>query len=212
MTARAGTPAGPFGAATGAAGLAAEEPVGRSTAWWGMTLFVATEATLVASLLGTYFYLRFQFGPGWPPGAAGQPELLRPLIMTGLLLASGLPLLWARRGARRERWWRLPAGLAGALLLTAGFLAVQGLEYAEELSRFTVTSNVYGSLFYTVTGLHAVHVCVGLLVLVWLLAAVGRDRSGESRLERLRLAVVYWYFLDVVWVAVLFTVYLSPRL
>ncbi|MEV4754233.1 heme-copper oxidase subunit III [Micromonospora sp. NPDC049559] len=198
--------------AAGARGLATEEPAGRSTAWWGMVLFVATEATLVASLLGTYFYLRFQFGEPWPPGGVARPELLHPLIMTGLLLASGVPLLWAQAGGRRDRWGRLPVALGAAALLTAGFLVVQGIEYADQLDRFTLTSHAYGSLFYGVTGLHAVHVCVGLLLLFWLLAAVARDRTGAGRRERIRLAVVYWYFLEVVWLGVLFTVYLSPRL
>ena len=206
------TPASTLRAATTASGLATEEPVGRSTGWWGMTLFIATEATLVASFLGTYFYLRFQSGSPWPPAGIETPDLFRPLIMTGLLLISSVPLVWAERASRTDRRGEALAGLAVTLLLTAAFLTVQGLEYAGQLDQFTITTNAYGGLFYGITGLHAGHVSVGLLLLAWLLAATVREDSAAGRHERIRLALLYWYFLDVVWVAVLFTVYLSPRL
>jgi heme/copper-type cytochrome/quinol oxidase subunit 3 len=198
--------------AFGPAGLTTEEPVGRSTAWWGVTLFVATEGTVFAALLGSYFYLRFQHGAPWPPDGIARPELLLPLIMTAVLVPSSLPVVWAESGIRRGRRWQLRAGLLATLAMGGTFLGLQGVEYHGLLREFTVTTNVYGSLFYVITTFHGAHVTVGLLMVCWLLAASLHDGSGARRREQVRVVAYYWHFVDAVWVAVLFTVYLSPRL
>ena len=204
---------GVLAAATGVTALTTEEPVGRPTGWWGMVMFVATEATLFACLLGSYFYLRFQFGPQWPPGGTDKPELLLPLLMTAVLVPSSLPVVWAEHGIRRGRRGRLRAGLAATLVLGLTFLALLAVEYAEDLRHFTMTTDVYGSLFYLITGFHGLHVLVGLTMIGWLLAASLRGGSfGSHRHERVRNAAIYWHFVDTVWVAILFTIYLSPRL
>lgn len=203
---------GAVAAATGAEALSAELPVGRSTGWWGMVLVVVTEGILFASLLGSYFYLRFQYGPQWPAGGIELPKLPRPLIMTALLLPSSLPVMWAERGIRRGQQWRLRVGVATTMLLGAAFLSLLLMEYADTLKMFTLTTNVYGSLFYAITGFHGLHVTVGLLLLSWLFAAALRGSFGARRHDRVRIVAIYWHFVGVVWIFILFTIYLSPRL
>ncbi|MFE9955119.1 heme-copper oxidase subunit III [Micromonospora sp. NPDC005299] len=206
------TPNG-IAAATGTEALTTELPVGRSTGWWGMVMFVVTEATLFACLLGSYFYLRFQYGGTWPPDGIIKPKLLVPLVMTAVLLPSSLPMVWAEHGIRKGQHRRLRSGLAATLVLGITFLALQASEYAEKLREFTMTTNAYGSLFYLITGFHGLHVLVGLTMIGWLLAASLRGGSfGAHRHERVRNAAIYWHFVDIVWAAILFTVYLSPRL
>ncbi|WAL69560.1 heme-copper oxidase subunit III [Amycolatopsis cynarae] len=192
--------------------LTTEMPSGRTPAWWGMVLFVLTEATLFAVLLGSFFYLRFQHPAQWPPGGIEKPELERPLIMTAVLLPSSLPVIWAERGIRKGQRWRLRLGLLATLLMGLSFLTVQGLEYASDLQKYTFTTNVYGSLFYTITGFHGLHVTIGLLMVAWLLAAALRGSFGYRRHERVRLTAIYWHFVDIVWAGILFTIYLSERL
>ena len=209
MTERGGV----LAASTSAEALSTELPVGRSTGWWGMVMLVATEATLFACLLGSYFYLRFQYGPQWPPDGIEDPELLTPLVMTAVLVPSSLPVIWAEHGIRHGQRWRLRCGLATTLALGMTFLALLATEYAEKLKRFTMTTDVYGSLFYLITGFHGLHVLVGLTMIGWLLAASLHGGSfGAQRHERVRNAAIYWHFVDLVWVAILFTLYLSPRL
>jgi heme/copper-type cytochrome/quinol oxidase subunit 3 len=200
------------GQATEPAALATEMPSGRTLGWWGMVLFVATESAIFALLLGSYFYVRFQHGGGWPPGDMKKPELLKPLIMTALLLPSSLPVMWAERGIRKGQRWRLRLGLLATLLMGGGFIALQASEYMSKLKEYTFTTNVYGSLFYTITGFHGFHVTVGLIIIAWLLAAALRGSFGYKRHERVRLAAIYWHFVDVVWAGILFTIYLSDRL
>ncbi|MCG7593750.1 heme-copper oxidase subunit III [Mycobacterium sp. PSTR-4-N] len=189
----------------------AEAPAGRTVGWWGMVMFVTTEATVFAVLLSSYFYVRFQVDT-WPLGGIEQPELRRPLIMTAILLPSSLPVMWAERGIRKGQLWRLRLGLLATLIMGVAFLILQGLEYSSKLEKFTFTTNVYGSFFYTITGFHGLHVTVGLLMVGWLLAASLRGSFGYRRHERVRLAAIYWHFVDLVWVAILFTIYLSGRL
>jgi heme/copper-type cytochrome/quinol oxidase subunit 3 len=210
--ANSGPASGGVAAATGTPALTTELPVGRPAGWWGMVLLVVTEGTLFAALLGSYFYLRFQAGPQWPIGGIELPNLLRPLIMTALLVPSSLPVMWAERGIRRGQQWRLRVGVATTIVLGAAFLSFLVMEYAETLKTFTLTTNVYGSLFYAITGFHGLHVTVGLLLLSWLLAAALRGSFGARRHERVRIVAIYWHFVDVVWVFILFTIYLSPRL
>jgi len=190
-------------------GLTTEVPSGRGTGWWGMVLLISTEAFLFATLLGSYFYLRFQHGSPWPPGGITKPELVRPLIMTALLLPSSIPVVWAERGIRKGQQWRLRLGLLATLLMGGGFLALQAVEYSMKLKTFTIKSNVYGSLFYGITGFHGFHVLVGLVMVVWLLAAAVRGSFGYRHHERVRNVAIYWHFIDTVWAAILLSLYLS---
>src|SRR4051812_30411571 len=104
-----------------------------------MVMFVTTEATVFAALLGSYFYVRFQ-SPQWPPPGIEEPELTKAFIMTVLLLPSSLPVMWAERGIRKGQRWRLRLGLAITLVLGLSFLGVQALEYASNLKKFTFTT------------------------------------------------------------------------
>jgi heme/copper-type cytochrome/quinol oxidase subunit 3 len=96
--------------------------------------------------------------------------------------------------------------------MVAAFLTLQATEYLDTLKTFTPTTGVYGSLFYVITGFHSLHVLIGLAFVAWLLAASLLNSFDPQHYDRVRNAGIFWVFLDVVWVAVLFTIYLSPRL
>jgi heme/copper-type cytochrome/quinol oxidase subunit 3 len=180
----------------------------RAPGWWGMLMLVGTEATLFASLLSGYFYLRAGQAT-WPPSGIERPELTLPLAMTAVLLASSGPMWWAERSIRRGDQLGLRLGLLLSLLLGLTFLLLQGYEYSQK--SFTLQSGAYGSLFFTITGFHGLHVLAGLLMnaLVQLRAWLGHFTA------RRRLAVqnvaLYWHFVDVVWLFILLSLYVSPR-
>jgi heme/copper-type cytochrome/quinol oxidase subunit 3 len=184
----------------------------RSTAWWGMILLIATEATLFAVLLLSYLYLRFESTPAWPPPPIEPPTLKLPVLMTVLLVVSSIPMQLAANAARARRTslvvrvWLLIGSALGL-----AFLAVQFDEYQTKLGEFRPSTNSYGSLFYTITGFHGIHVIVGLLLTLWAVVLAGRRvrRGGERAIENV---VLYWHFVGVVWLAVFATIYLSGAL
>jgi heme/copper-type cytochrome/quinol oxidase subunit 3 len=173
-----------------------------------MALLIATEASLFGYLLFSYFYLASMARGAWPP--AGPPELRLALPNTGILLLSSGAMWWAESGICRGRSGRLLGGLLLALALGVAFLAIQVVEYRHQT--FGPSTDAYGSLFYTITGFHGAHVALGLLMIavVALRAALGHFSAGRH------LAVTnvswYWHFVDVVWLAVFASLYLSPRL
>lgn len=185
----------------------------QSFSWWGMVLLITTEATLFAALIATYFYLRFKSGPAWPPGHIEPPHLRLPLIMTAILLSSSIPVHFAEAGIRRGRTGVLKAGLALGFALGALFLGLTwGVEWPETLREFTPRTNSYGSLYFTITGFHGLHLLAGLVFSAWTQVRAWRGAFGKERHLTVQLFSMYWHFVDVVWIFVLATVYLSPNL
>jgi heme/copper-type cytochrome/quinol oxidase subunit 3 len=196
--------------ATASATLSKEK--GRPTGWWGMMLFIATEATLFGVLFASYFYIRFKGTPVWPPDGIHAPDLVLPLVMTGILLSSSLPMVLAERALKRDNMTWVKIGLAVTFVLGATFLVMQlSIEYPEKLKEFTPQTDAYGSFFYTITGFHGAHVAVGLVMNLWTQVKVWRGRIDSSHALTLENSAVYWHFVDVVWIFVLSALYLSPH-
>ncbi len=193
--------------------LAVESPRGRPTGQWGMFLFIATEATLFACLLATYFYLQFAHGAGhWPPEGIDKPKLLKPMIMTALLISSSGPMIWADHAIRHGRSRQMLVAVLITIVLGLTFLGLQASEYSDKLKHFQWTTNAYGSLFYVITGFHGFHVATGLVMLgyTWVAGAMGKFTQGRH--ERVRIVSLYWHFVDAVWVFIVASIYLSPYL
>lgn len=184
-------------------------PGARPSGWWGMVLLIATEATLFTLLIATYFYLRFETAGGWPPDGLTDPEIAKPLIATVILVAAVVPFAWARAAADRLRPRTVRLGLAAGIVLGTGFLVFQYVLTQDSLDTFGPRTDAYGSIFYTLVGLHYVHVAAGVLLALWALARTWRfDRTA---VVTVKVTVLYWYFLAVVAAIVFLTLYLSPR-
>ena len=117
---------------------------------------------------------------------------------------------WAERGIDRGSSVQLMIGIALSLLLGLAFMALEGLEWAGE--PFHLTSGVYSSLFFTITGFHLAHVAVGLLVLAVLFLWTALGYFDANRHSAVSIGVLYWHFITIVWLAVFFTFYIAPRL
>jgi heme/copper-type cytochrome/quinol oxidase subunit 3 len=180
-----------------------------------MWAFLVNEAFLFGTILAAGLFLRFGGIVPWPrPGEALTvgPVLVATLILIASSATLNESLDALRRGnalfARRWLIWTL---LAGAL-----FLAIQVYEWWE-LSRAAkalspsegvpLTSNPWGAasflqIFFLTTGLHGLHVALGLGLMMWLLAT--STHTIEARLESVAL---YWHFVDFVWIFILSTLY-----
>ena len=194
--------------------ILAETAVGpRAFGWWGMVWLIATEATLFALLLASYFYIRFRSGTEWPLAGIEPPKLELPLIMTVILWSSSLPVHIAEKGIEKGDQGRLKGGLAMGWILGAVFLFITlAVEWPETLKEFSPRTNAYGSLFFTITGFHASHVVVGLSVSMWTQARAWQGAFDEKRHLTVQNFAMYWHFVDIVWLFVLLTVYFSPHL
>jgi heme/copper-type cytochrome/quinol oxidase subunit 3 len=185
-------------------------PVGRSPAWWGMGLLIATEAMLFAILLVSYLFLRYSATPSWPPPGIDVPTLPLPLVMTALLIASSVPMHLAVRRARKHETGAARIYLAATLVLGTAFLALQAFEYSDKLQHFGPRKNAYASMFYITTSFHALHLVAGMALVVWAMTAIGKPTSlAVSTVENVGF---YWHFVDAVWIAVFATLYLTVAL
>ena len=185
---------------------------GRSPGWWGMVFLVATEAMFFTILLTSYWYLRFRHGPVWPPDGIAKPDLFLVGIMTPILLLSSAPMHWAELGIRKGRVWQLRLGLVLTFVLGATFLTLQSIEYLSKVKEFTPRTDVYGTLFFTITGFHGFHVFVGLVMNVWLQYYTWRGRFGAEQHLPVEVVALYWHFVDAVWIFIFATIYVSPHL
>jgi cytochrome c oxidase subunit III len=189
-------------------------PVGaintRASGWWAMIFTVFTEASLFAYLLFSYYYLAVQpHLPGtFPEG--GQPDLKLALPNTIILIASSVAVAWAQFGIEHGSKWRLTLGLGLGALLGLVFLVIQYFEWKEK--SFPLSSTPYSSLYFVITGFHMAHVVVGVAMLATLTWWSSRGYFNRVRYAPIHIGALYWHFVDVVWIAVFFTFYLTPLL
>ena len=182
-------------------------PIG-SNAWLGTVMLLGAETMFFAGLIGAF--LVFRIGSTvWPPPF--QPRL--PIGVTGvntlILLASAVSMRGALQASRRGDRRRVMRLLSWTAALGATFLAVQGYEWVRLIHfGLTVSSSVYGGLFYTLIGFHGVHVLGALLWLfvVWLKARQGVD--AKSSTAGLQTCSMYWIFVVALWPVLYGLVYL----
>jgi heme/copper-type cytochrome/quinol oxidase subunit 3 len=177
--------------------------------WWGMAIFVATEATLFGTLIGSYFYLEFT-NPTWPPPGVPEPKVLAPLLLTAALVATTIPVQLASNAARGGRVRAAQLALLLALVVQAAYLGIQLHFFMSDLDSFSPNASSYGSIYFTLVGAHHFHVLIGMLLEAWV---VLRLVSGLTayRLVGLQATVFYWYFVNAVAVVVVL-VQISPSL
>lgn len=187
-------------------------PVGsdgiRSGGWWGVMALIVTEGSLFGYLLFTYFYLASQTEQHWPP--EGLPDLVIPGLNTLILLASSVFVRASEfYTQRRQLSWSL-ASMALGLSLGVCFVVIQLNEWSKKT--YDMTSNLYGSLYFTITGFHMLHVIVGLIILLMLLIWMALGYFDHRRYAAVTIGGLYWHFVDVVWLFVFTTLYLLPYL
>jgi heme/copper-type cytochrome/quinol oxidase subunit 3 len=187
----------------------AEPRLARPNGWWGIAVFVATEATLFGTLVGTYFFLRFDSAK-WPPPGVPEPKLTLPIVLTGVLVATSIPVQLAVRAASRGRLGAARTALLLAAVVQAGYLAMQLHLFVHDSHEFPPSGSAYSSIYFTMLGAHDLHVLVGILLSLFILL---RTASGltEYRMTGLRATAFYWHFVNALAIAVVLT-QLSPRL
>jgi cytochrome c oxidase subunit III len=185
-------------------------PVGsageRSGGWFGCLALIVTEGSLFGYLIFSYLYLASQSGHMWPP--EGLPKLGLGLANTAILLSSSVFVWLCERFVKRRRLHWAVASMSVALVLGVIFVGIQLKEWANH--PYGLTTHLYGSLYFTITGFHLAHVAVGLVVLSLLLLWTALGFFDEKRCLALTIGGLYWHFVDLVWLFIFSTIYLSP--
>lgn len=184
-------------------------PIDQSRGIQAVWALIATEATLFACLFGAYYYL----GTNKDRWATHEPpHLVYACILLAILLTSSAILHWGELQVEKERYRAGRIALWLTVFLGLVFLVLQGFEYASEWGNLTPDSNSYGSIFYTITTLHAAHVIAGVLILMYVGLQPHYGFARRSPHMPYQVASRYWHFVDAVWVVVVSLLYVVPNI
>ena len=172
----------------------------------GIVIFIAAEVMFFAGLISSQIVLRAG-ETQWPPILQPRLPVAATAINTAILLLSGVALfLSARAQAHPFRVRQAMRLLNAAFVLGAVFVAIQGAEWVRLVGfGLTVSSSLYGALFYIIVGSHAVHVAAGLCVLGF---ARWKVASRQMSADGFRAARLFWYFVVGIWPVIYVLVYL----
>jgi cytochrome c oxidase subunit 3 len=174
----------------------------------GVVCLIATEFALFTIFLVAYvFYIGKSL-----TGPTSSQVLELPIWPTVCLLSSSITVGIAERALKGNRMQRFTVWTAVTILLGAEFLRQTALEWRHLITdcHLTITTNLFGTTFYSLVGLHASHVILGLTLLS-LTLGLGLRGNMYGQARRFELLAWYWHFVDAVWVAVFTVVYVVGR-
>lgn len=176
----------------------------------GFILFVVSEVFAFISAFWSFFHSSLaptiEIGGTWPPvGIEALDPYAIPLLNTILLLSSGAFVTWGHHALIKGDRKGAIVGTFFTIVLAVVFTAFQGVEYSE--APFSFADSVYGTVFYATTGLHGAHVFVGTIFLTVALIRMIQYHFTDSHHNGFEAAILYWHFVDVVWIFLFIFVY-----
>jgi cytochrome c oxidase subunit III len=179
----------------------------RSILWWATMGLIAIEGTVFALLCASYLYLRWRV-PDWPPGLE-PPDLLWGTANTVVLMLSAVPNELTKRAAERldlagARFWIVVCVAVGVV-----FTVLRALEFTT-LNCWWDT-NAYGSLVWTLLGMHTAHILTDLADTIVLAVLLFTGPVDGRRLVDVSENALYWYFVVLAWLPIYGLIYLAPR-
>lgn len=171
-------------------------------------LIVAESAIFIIFVVAYVFYLGKSL-----TGPTPHDVLKLPVVSTVCLLSSSITVHLAVSALHQSKRHMCSLWLAVTILLGAIFLGSTAYEWHELIYRdcLTIQTNLFGTTFYSLVGLHASHVIIGLLMLTLSLIFSLRGQLESRHTERLEVLSIYWHFVDAVWVVVFSVVYVFGR-
>jgi cytochrome c oxidase subunit 3 len=170
----------------------------------GILLFIISEAMLFGSFFTAYFFIRIVGNEAWPPEPFHFPVSIA-LMNTIILVSSSFTMHWSLHSIKHGRRTGLKVGLVITFLMGALFLSTQINEYFK--AGFSIHDGSFASVFYGLTGLHGLHVFVGLTLLAMMATRAFRGHFSPEAHMGVECAGIYWHFVDVMWIIVFTTVY-----
>jgi cytochrome c oxidase subunit III len=182
----------------------------RAPLWWGFIGLVTIEATVFASFIVSYFYLKTGASGGWPPAPLDSPDLLLPTVNTAVLIASSFVVHWGDTGIKKGNRKRLRVAMLVAIAMAVTFLVLKVVEYADKSYRWD--DHAYGSMIWVMIGFHSAHVFTVVLKTIIVDVLAWRGYFNEHRNLGVGVNGVYWHFVVIIWIPLYLTIYWAPRL
>jgi len=186
----------------------------------GIWLFLASEVMLFGALFSSYVLLRVgAAAENWPTGVEAGLNVPIGTANTLVLITSSITMVMAWASLKMDNLAAFRRYFGTTIALGLVFLVVKAFEYSDKFGHhiFPATGwpeagdpSVFYGLYFTLTGLHALHVILGILVNLWLLFfGVALWKTDKERLTgRIEIAGLYWHFVDLVWIFLFPTLYL----
>jgi len=173
----------------------------------GVWLFLASEVMLFGALFSAYVILRTG-NPDFPQHTMNVPLAT---LNTMILITSSVTVIMSWASLRLKNFARFRMFFAATLVLAGGFMVVKAIEYNQEFSLglYPWTDNYMG-IYFTLTGLHGLHVLGGMVVIGYLLGPGAKmwDAAPEQFTNRVETVGLYWHFVDLVWIFLFPSLYL----
>jgi len=171
-------------------------------------LIVAESAIFIIFVVAYIFYLGKSLS-----GPTPAQVLEMPIFGTVCLLSSSITVHFAVSALRKGKLGNCTIQLGGTVLLGTIFLITTGREWYHLIhdEGLTIQTNLFGTTYYSLVGLHASHVVVGLIMLSLVLGFSAFGKLKEEHSEKLETLSLYWHFVDAVWVVVFTVVYVLGR-
>jgi cytochrome c oxidase subunit 3 len=176
----------------------------------GVLLFIFSEVFAFLSVFWAFFHSSLspaiEIGGSWPPiGITPLDPFAIPLLNTFLLLSSGAFVTYGHHALIAGNRKAAIDGVFLTIILAVVFTALQYFEYSE--AAFTMSDGVYGSAFYASTGLHGLHVIIGtIFILVGFIRIINYQLTSNHH-QGFEASILYWHFVDVVWLFLFVAVY-----
>ncbi|MBX3159152.1 MAG: cytochrome c oxidase subunit 3 [Deltaproteobacteria bacterium] len=177
-----------------------------------MWIFLGSELLLFAGLFGLYTVYRTEYGLEFDAGIHHN-QLLLGSTNTVVLIVSSFTVAWALYNVRKDKRDTALAMLGITMLLGLAFLVIKGVEYAHHFSEGVFPGKAYTNLelpghgarmfftlYYLMTGLHALHMIGGLAVMGWVTHRVWTRRTNRESHTELHLGALYWHLVDSIWI------------
>jgi cytochrome c oxidase subunit 3/cytochrome o ubiquinol oxidase subunit 3 len=177
---------------------------------WGVISFLVSEVALFSTLIVTYIFYVYQRKDVVGPTPAEALSLRLVVFTTACLLASSGTIHMAERALGRGGWAGFLLWWAATIVLGVVFLVGTGFEWHDLIynHKLTISRNLFGTTYYTLVGLHALHVTGGVVIMLMVLGLALARQVAEAGVG---LVAWYWHFVDAVWIVVFTVVYLVGR-
>jgi len=178
---------------------------------FGTWLFLASEVMLFGALFSTFILLRVGAEPGVWAESARELSVPWAFLNTVVLISSSVTIVMSWAALKLNNFKKYKVWMSLTVLLSFGFLVIKTIEYSGKFGHHIYPStNTFFAIYFTMTGLHGLHVIGGIIVNLYLLIPGSKMWFNEPErfTGRIECAGLYWHFVDIVWIFLFPTLYL----